>query len=153
MRLQRSVRLLLCVGFAGTATVATLSTVSEGVAGAATLSVTCTTMSGSITSESFSGCTGTGASKTGASGTLNVAKKSIKWKDGSTSTVTASYKAGSDASCPNVAKYAKDTLESWTGKVTAGALVGSTFSGSACVYKEIAAPHSLITKNKGSVKI
>jgi hypothetical protein len=153
MRFQRSIQLLLCTGLAASAVLTAAATMPEGAAGAASLSVTCTTMTGTVTSEGFSSCSGTGKSLTGTSGTLNVGTKTIKWKSGQTSKVTASYKTGSDAACPNVSKYTKDTLETWVGKVTSGALNGSAFSGSACIYKAVAAPHSLITKNKGSVKI
>ena len=123
--------------------------------------MTCTSLSGSATSQTISGCTGTGANAANAGvapahGTSVASTKTITWSNHKTTKTTYTYKAASDASCPTVAKYSKDLLENATGKVVSGSaagMVGGAFKGTVCIYKLTAAPHTLIVRNKGSFKV
>ena len=123
--------------------------------------MTCTSLTGSATSQTISGCKGTGAIAADAGvspahGTSVASTKTITWSNHKTSKTTYTYKAASDASCPTVAKYTKTLLENATGKVTGGTatgMVNGVFKGTICVYKLTAAPHTLMVRNKGTFQV
>jgi hypothetical protein len=156
------IRLIACAALAGSASLAAVA-VPSGIASAATpLTVTCTSLTGSATTQTISGCTGTAAIAADAGtppakGTSVASTKTITWSNHKTTKTTYTYKAGSDASCPTVAKYTKDLLENATGKVVSGGtakgMVNGVFKGTICVYKLTAAPHTLMVRNKGSFKV
>jgi hypothetical protein len=156
MKRHLPARLLVCAAMAGSASLAVVAI--PGVAGAAPLTVSCTTLSGSATSQAVSGCTGSGAIAADAGtppahGTSVASTKTITWSNGKTSKTTYTYTAGSDASCPAVKGYTKDLLENAKGTVTGGTatgLVKGAFKATICVYKK---GSTLLVKNKGPVTI
>jgi hypothetical protein len=139
-------RLLVCAAVAGSASLAMVS-IPGSTAGATTqLTVVCTTLTGSTTSETASGCSGADVSQTGSKGTITpkVSGKSgtdtIKWTTGKTTTEKFTYTTGSDASCPAKAGYTKLTEATQTSQVTGGTatkLIGSEkFVGKSCEYSK-----------------
>lgn len=160
MRRHLPIRLLVCATLAGSASLATVA-IPGGVATASPLTVTCTSLTGSASTQTVSGCTGTGAIAADAGtppahGSSVASTKTITWSNHKTTKTTYTYKAGSDKTCPKVAKYTVTLLENATGKVTGGTatgMVGGAFSGTICVYKLTAAPHTIMVKNKGSFKV
>jgi hypothetical protein len=149
MRRHLPIRLLVCAALAGSASLAAVA-IPGGVATASPLTVTCTSLTGSASTQTVSGCTGTGAIAADAGtppahGSSVASTKTITWSNHKT-----------DKTCPKVAKYTVTLLENATGKVTGGTatgMVGGAFSGTICVYKLTAAPHTIMVKNKGSFKV
>jgi hypothetical protein len=160
MRHQRTIRLMVCAALAGSASLAAVA-IPGGIATASPLTVSCTNLSGSATSQTISGCTGTGAVAADAGvppahGTSVVSTKTVTWSNHKTSKETYTYKSSSTANCPAVPKYTKDLRETASGKVTGGSatgMVGGAVSGTVCIYKLTAAPHTLIVKNVGPFKL
>jgi len=136
-----------------------------GIAGAAPLTLTCTSLSGSATSQTLSGCTGTGAIAADAGtppahGVSIVSTKTITWSNGKTTKSTVTYTPASDATCPTVAKYTKFLLENAKGSVNTGTaggtavgMRGGAWKATICAYKLTAAPHTILVKNKGAVTL
>ena len=161
MRRHLPIRLLVCAAMAGSASLAVVA-VQGGNAGATPpKTVTCTSLTGSATSQTISGCTGSGAIAADAGtppahGTSVASTKTITWSNHKTTKTTYTYHSGSDASCPAVTGYTKDLLENATGSVVSGSatgMVGGAFHGTICVYKKTASPHTLLVKNKGSFAV
>jgi hypothetical protein len=149
------IRLAISAALAGSALA--VVAIPTGVAGAAVQSVSCAA-TGTAPSLSptgtdalkYTGCTGTGAAATGAtgSGTVKTTGKqptgtgtdTIKWKSGKTSSITFSYKeteakATVTAKCKKVTNDTALAYVTQTGTVKSGtALVGSKVSGNSCVY-------------------
>lgn len=153
--------LLVCAAVAGSAALVA-GAIPGSVAGAVTpKSVTCTTLTGSATIQTISGCTGTGAIAADvgtppAHGVSTVATNTIKWSNGKTTVSKVTHTAGSDATCPTVPKYTKFILETAKGTIksgTAAGMIGSTFKATICAYKLTAAPHTILAKNKGTFTI
>ena len=158
-------RLLVCTAVAGSAALAA-GAIPGGIAGAVTpLTVTCTTLSGNASTQNISGCTGTGAISADAGtppahGVSTVSTKTIKWSNGKTSVSKVTYTPASDATCPTVAKYTKFLLENAKGTVNTGSaggtavgMRGGAWKATICAYKQTAAPHAILVKNKGPVHI
>ena len=154
---------MVCAALAGSATLAAVAVPAVDAGAVTPLTVTCTSLTGSATTQKISGCTGNGAIAADAGvapakGTSVASTKTITWSNNKKTKTTYTYKAGSDASCPTVAKYTKDLLEVAKGSVvksgtTTTGMVGGAFSGTICIYKLTAAPHTLLVKNKGSFKV
>jgi len=158
MRIKHSARLLICAALAGSASLAAV-VVPGGIASATPLTVTCTHYSGSSASQAISGCTGTGAIAADAGvapahGTSVVSTKTITWSNGKTMKEQYSYvlHTGAANTCPVVALKTKVDLVTETGSVIAGGtatgMVGGALSGTICVYKLTAAPHTISINNK-----
>jgi len=133
-----------------------------GIAAASPLSVTCTTLTGSASSQTISGCTGTGAISADAGtppahGTSAVSTKTITWSNHKTTKESYSYTSSSTSSCATVSGYTKDLRETIkTGsKVVASTndaagMVGGALTGTFCVYKK---GSTILVKNQGTFKI
>ncbi len=138
-------RLLVCAALAGSATLAAV-VIPGNVAGAAQLTVTCTSLTGNTSSQSATGCSGSDVSQTGSHGTITpkvntTTKKgtaTIKWATGLTTIESTSYVTSSDASCPTKAGYTKLARATTTSKVTGGTatkLIGPTsYKAVSCEY-------------------
>jgi len=146
--LKLPARILVCAAVAGSASVAAV-TIPGGIASATPLTLSCTSLSGSETAQSISGCTGTASKETGSKGTStvknNLAKKTgvatVKWTTGKTSIESYSYKElfGSSNKCAAKTSYSKVAEAPETGKVTGGtatAMVGGAVTGTACAYSK-----------------
>jgi hypothetical protein len=163
LRTKLSARLLLCAALAGSASLVAV-VVPGGIASAAPLTVTCTHLTGTISSQSLTGCTGGGAIAADAGvspahGTNVVATKTVTWGSGKTSKTTYTYTSVTD-NCVAPAGYTKDLKEHETGHVNAGVaggtavgMRGGVFSGYACVFKLTAAPHTLKIVNMGNFTV
>ena len=139
--LRLPARLLVCVAaVAGTASLAAVAVPS--VASAATpLTLTCTKLTGSQTTQKITGCSGTAKTLTGTSGTTKVASNdksaTITWATKKTSIETFTYKAVTPNACPAVTNYKKLLEVNETGKVTGGtatAMKNGVVSGKVCIY-------------------
>jgi len=163
MRLRVPIRLIVCAAMAGSASLAAVA-ISGGVASATPLTVSCTHLTGTVTSQTLSGCTGGGAIAADAGvapahGTNVVATKTVTWGSGKTSKTTYTY-ASVTNNCPALTGYTKDLKEHETGHVNTGTaggtaigMRGGAFSGYACVYKLTAAPHTLKIVNDGNFTV
>ena len=159
MKRHLPARLLACAALAGSASLAAIA-IPGGVSGASPLTVTCTTFSGSMTSQTISGCTGSGAIAADAGtppahGVSTVSTKTIKWSNNKTTVTKYTYKPGSDKVCAADSGYKIDLLENATGSVTGGTatgLVGGTFKETVCVYKKTVGG-TLLIKNHGNVTL
>jgi hypothetical protein len=146
---------------AGSASLAAAA-IPGSTASATVKTLTCTKLAGSETSQTVSGCSGTGSSQTGTTGTQkpNIAKKTatITWTSTHKTTTykyTYTLKSGAANTCPNLSGKKKVDLVIETGTVTGGTatgLVSGKFSGDTCAYEETAAPHSVSVTNKGPTK-
>jgi len=128
--------------------------VTANVAGATPETVTCTTLTGSSTVQTVSGCSGTGVAQTGTHGTATVATKTVKWSTAKTSVekYTLKIDKGTANTCATKSGYTKYALIIETGSVTGGTatkLVGGAVSADVCVYAKGTA---LSVVNKGPVK-
>jgi len=158
MRHHLFTRLAVCAAVAGSASLAA-AVVPGGIASATPLSVTCTTMSGTATTQAISGCTGTGAiaadaGTAPAKGTQTTSTKTIKWSNAKTSVLTYTYKSVTN-NCVAPAGYSKFLKESESGKVSGGTatgMVGSLVTGSVCVFKKTVGG-TILVKNQGTFKI
>ena len=161
MRRHLPIRLLACAALAGSASLAAVAIPGSTATAAAPLTVSCTSLTGTATSQIVSGCKGNGAIAADAGtapahGTSVAATKTITWSNKKTTTTKYTIKAGSDAACPTVANYTKDLLENSSGTVTGGTakgLIGGKYKGTICVYKLTSKPSTLLIKNKGPVTI
>ena len=164
MKRHLPIRLLVCAAMAGSAMLAAAA-IPVGVAGATTpLTVTCTSLTGSATSQSLTHCTGTGAiaADAGASpahGTNVTSTKTVTWGSGKTSKTTYTYTAVTN-NCPALSGYTKAGKYHESGHVNTGTaggtavgMRGGVFSGYACAYTKVAAPHNLIVKNMGNFNV
>jgi hypothetical protein len=148
------VRILTCAVIAGSASLSA-AVIPGSTAGAATPeTVTCTSLTGSETSQAISGCSGTGVAQTGATGKSVVSTKTITWKTKLTSKET--YKTvvytGSKNTCAVKSGYTKKDLIIETGSITGGTatkLVGGKTSADVCLYQK---GSTYYVFNKGSVK-
>lgn len=158
MKRHLPARLLACAALAGSASLAAIA-IPGGVSGASPLTVTCTTFSGSMTSQTISGCTGSGAIPADAGtppahGTSVVSTKTITWSNGKTTKTTYTYTTGNKALCAKVTGETVFLLENATGKVASGTatgLVGGTFKEAVCVYKNKAG--TILIKNHGNITL
>jgi hypothetical protein len=141
--LQLSARFLVCAAaVAGSASVAVVTV--PGTASAATpLTVTCTKLTGNQTTQKITGCSGTGKSETGTSGTTKVASNdksaTITWATKKTSIESFTYKSVTPNACPAVSGYTKLLEVNETGSVTGGTatgMKGGKVSGKVCIYKK-----------------
>lgn len=152
MRTKLSARLLVCAVLAGSASLAAV-VVPGGIASAIPLTVSCTHLTGTITSQALSGCTGGGAIAADAGvapahGTNVVSTNTVTWGSGKTSKTTYTYTSVTN-NCPALTGYTKDLKEHETGHVNTGTaggtaigMRGGAFAGYACVYAKVAAPHT-----------
>ena len=136
MHRQLPLRLLVCAAaLVGSASAAAI-VVPGGMAGAAALKVTCTGLTGDATSQTLSGCTGSGASVTGSTGSSDVSTSTITWSTGATSVENYTYTGltGKKDKCVTPAGYTAVEEVKEKGSVTGGtALVGSKIKGTVCV--------------------
>lgn len=163
MKRHYPIRLLVCAALAGSAMIAAVS-IPGGIASATPLTVTCTTLSGSATSQSLTHCTGGGAIAADAGvspahGTNVVSTKTITWGSGKTSKTTYTYTSVTN-NCPALSGYTKSGKYHESGHVNTGTaggtavgMRGGTFAGYACAYTKVAAPHNLIVKNLGNFTV
>lgn len=160
---QRSIRLMLCAALVGSASLAAVI-IPGSVSSASPLTLSCTSFTGNATTQSLSGCTGTGATAANAGtppakGTESASTKLITWTSThkTTNMSGVKYASGSKANCPALAKYAAADYEKVSGTIKSGGtalgLVGGTVSGVICAYTLVAAPHTLILKNVGVFKL
>lgn len=164
MKRHLPIRLLVCAAMAGSAVVAAAA-IPVGVASATTpLKVTCTSLTGSATSQTLTHCTGTGAIAADAGvspahGTNVVSTKTVTWGSHKTSKTTYTYTAVTN-NCPAVAGKTKAGKYHESGHVNTGTaggtavgMRGGTFTGYACAYTLTAAPHTLSVKNMGNFTV
>ena len=141
--LRLPARLLVCAAaVAGTASLAAVTIPSVATA-AGPLTLTCTKLTGSATTQKITGCSGTGKTETGTSGTTKVASNdksaTITWATKKTSVESFTYKAVTPNVCPAVTGYTKLIEVNESGSVTGGTatgLKGGKVSGKVCVYKK-----------------
>ncbi len=164
MRHHLFTRLAVCAAMAGSATLVAAA-VPGGIASATPLTVTCTSTTGNSTSVTVSHCTGTGAIAADAGappahGVLTVSTKTIKWSNNKTSVLDYTYveHTGAANMCSIKASYTKDLMVTESGHVsttsgTATGLKGGTLTGTICVYKLTAAPHTISIVNRGNSTI
>jgi hypothetical protein len=125
----------------GSASLVALAIPGGAASATSPLTVTCTKLTGSNTTQKFSGCSGSGKSETGTTGTSTVAKNdksaSVKWATGKTSTETFTFKKVTPSTCPKLAGETLIEEVSETGTITGGTatgLKGGKVSGKDCVY-------------------
>jgi hypothetical protein len=148
--LRLPVKLLICAAaVAGTASM-TAASVPGGIASASALTLSCTTLTGSETAQSISGCTGTASKLTGTKGTStvknNTSKKTgvatVKWtstKKTSIESYTYTELTGTKNKCAAKAGYVKLAEAVEKGKVTGGtatAMIGGAVTGTVCAYSK-----------------
>jgi len=160
MRRHSPIRLLICAAIAGSASVAAAA-VPGGIASAAPLHLSCTSLSGSATSQTISGCTGTGAIAADA-GTppahgvsTGATTSTVKWSNGKTTIMTQTHKVVTPNACVAPAGYTKVSEFLGTDKVTGGTatgLIGSTGGGKICLFKKTVGG-TLLVKNLGPFTI
>lgn len=159
---MKSLRVMTCTAaLAGSASLGAVAVPQPIGAASPPLTVTCTSLSGSATTATISKCTGTGAIAADAGtppahGVFNVVAKTISWSNGKTTKASYTYKPSSDTSCPTVAKYTKELLETASGTVTGGTakgMVKGSLKAKVCIYDLTAAPHTVISRNEGNVTI
>lgn len=171
MRLHLPVRLMVCAALVGSASLVAVA-IPGGIAAASPLTVTCTHLTGSATSQHIYGCTGSGAIAAdagpptgiydgvhGAYGTNVVSTKTLTWHSGKTSKTTYTY-ASVTNNCPAVSGYTKTLKEHETGHVntgtaggTATGMRGGSFSGYACVYELTTHHATILVKNDGNFNV
>jgi len=162
MRRHAPIRLLVCAAMAGSAAFAAAA-VPGAIAGAVPLTLSCTTLTGNATSQTVSGCTGTGATLANAGtppahGVQVTATKTVTWSNHKTSVITYTYGNVTPNACPIVALYTKylEVTEKAGSKVsggTAAGLIGGAVSGKVCIYKKTATPTVELVKNLGLLHI
>jgi len=161
MRRHATSRLLVCAAMAGSAFAAIA--VPGAIAGAAPLTLTCTTLTGNAVSQTVSGCTGTGAIAADAGtppahGVQTTSTKTVKWSNGKTSIIKYTYGTVTPNACPAVTAYTKflevtEKAGSTVSGGTATGLKGGAVSGKVCIYKKTATPTVELVKNLGVLKI
>jgi hypothetical protein len=160
MRRHLPFQLLACAALAGTASFGAIA-LPGGIAGAKSLSVKCTGLTGNGSSSSITGCKGSGLSETGSSGTsvtdtttATSGTSTITWSTGATSDEAYTYKelTGSKDKCPAPpAGFSALAEVTEKGSVTGGtALVGSKVKGTVCVYSD---GSTILVNGKGSQTI
>ncbi len=164
MRRHLATRLVLCAAFAGGASLAAVA-VPGGIASATTAkTLSCTTLTGGESTQSISGCTGSGSSQTGSKGTSkvvnNISKKSgtatITWtstKKTSIESYTYTEDTGTKNTCAAKTGYTKVAMAVEKGTVTGGtatSLKGGAVSGTVCAYKK---GTTIAVFNKGPQKL
>lgn len=140
--LKLPARLLVCaVAAAGSASLAAAAIPAGSASAATPLTLTCTSLSGNQSTQKISGCSGTGKSETGATGTAKVASSNksatITWSTKKTSVESFTYKDVTPNACPAVTGYTSLLEVSESGSVTGGTatgLKGRKVSGKVCVY-------------------
>lgn len=145
MRINRSARLAACAAFAGSAALAVVIPGASAFA-AKGPSVTCTSVTGSASTQSLSGCSGAGGSLTGTSGTESVSASTITWATGGVSHTSVSNKVltGTKDKCtppPGDTNAAEVKIK---GKVLSGTLAGSKIKGTICAF---GSPSGTVVKN------
>ncbi len=163
MRRHASIRLLVCAAMAASASIAGVA-LSSGVASATPLTVTCTHLTGGITSQTLTGCTGSGAIAADAGvapahGTNVVSTKTVTWGSGKTSKTTYTY-ASVTNNCAALTGYTKVAKYHESGHVNTGTaggtaigMRGGVFAGYACVYKHTVAPNTIKVVNMGNFTV
>lgn len=135
--------MLVCAAaVAGSASFAAAA-IPGSFASATPLTLSCTSLSGNQSTQKISGCSGTGKTETGTSGTAKVASTdksaTITWATGKTSIESFTYKNVTPNVCPAVTGYTKFLEVQETGSVTGGTatgLKGGAVSGKVCIYKK-----------------
>ncbi len=132
-------------------------TVPGGVASASPVTVTCSKFTGDKATQKLTGCSGSGKSQTGASGTSVAASNdesaTIRWATGKTTAEKYSYKGVKPNECPAVSGYKKFLEVTESGSVTGGSateLKGGRVSGKVCIYTK---DSSYLLKNLGPMVI
>ena len=160
MRRHLPTRTLACAAVAGTASFAAVA-IPGSIATATVKSVSYTTLSGSETSQTVSGCSGSDSAQTGVSGKQvpDISKKTavVTWKTGKTTDYKYTYtlKSGSANTCPAKAKYTKLDLVTETGTITGGTatlMKSGPYSGKTCAYELTAKPHTVAVVGDGPTK-
>ena len=149
--LRLPTRLLICAAaVAGTASMTAMAVPGGIASAAAPLTLSCTTLTGSETAQSISGCTGNASKLTGTKGTStvknNLSKETevatVKWTSTKkTSIESYSYTelTGTKNKCAAKAGYTKLAEAVEKGKVTGGtatAMVGGAVTGTVCAYSK-----------------
>ena len=164
-------RILVCAALAGSASLAAVA-IPGGIASAAPLTLSCTTLTGTTTvtatssTEHLSGCSGTAKTLTGTTGTAAVKTNlsthsgtaTVTWATKKTS--TESYKftelTGSKNLCPARTGYSKLAEAKETGSVTGGtatAMKGGAVTANACAYFKGTNHSTVYIFNDGPVKV
>ena len=152
MRRHNAIRLVVCAALAGSASLAAVA-IPGGIASAAPLTLSCTTLTGVTTAtatsstEHLSGCSGTAKTLTGTSGTAAV-KTNLSTKKGTAVVTWATHKTtdesysftellGTSNKCPAKTGYSKFAEAKESGTVTGGtatAMKGGAVTAIACAY-------------------
>jgi hypothetical protein len=138
IRMHRSVRLTLCAAIAGSAALAVAVPGSAAFAKTAKpVKVVCTSLNGSASSETLSGCSDTVT--TGGTGVENVSSSTITWSTGLTSitSTTNKEKSGKSDKCTPPAGDTNVVEVAASGTVTGGTattLTGGKVKGTICVF-------------------
>jgi len=154
-------RLLVCAAaLAGSASLAVVA-VPGGTASATVLSVTCTKLTGTSTTQKLTGCSGTGKTLTGATGTTTVASNdksaTVRWATGKNSTEDFTYTTVHTNACPAVTGQSKFLEVTESGTVKSGTATGlntGKVSGKVCIYKKSTGTKAVdLVNSLGSVVI
>ena len=164
MRFNRPVRLAAVGAMVGTGALMMVPSGAASATGAPKpAKVVCTTLSGTETSSSFSGCTPTSAVGSGGTGVTvlnsyvapNISA-TVTWGNGQTTTFsgTLALSTGKKDKCPAVALYTAVAEAKEKGAVTPGgtANVGGKVSVTTCVYSLTSNPATTLVQNLGVAK-
>ena len=147
MRRHLPVRLIVCAAMAGSASLAAAA-IPSGIASAAPLTVSCTHLAGSSTTQTISGCTGTGANSSNAgtppahgttTSNLGTKQATVTWSNKKKTVSSFTYTSVTN-NCPAQSGKSKVTKVHEVGKVIASGtttlgMVGGATSAYICVYK------------------
>jgi hypothetical protein len=148
MRVNSPARLAICAAIAGSAAFAVVVPGSTAFAKTAKpAKVVCTSLNGTASSETLSGCSDTAA--TGGSGVENVSTSTVTWATGLTSidNTTNKEKTGKKDKCTPPAGDTNVVEVAASGTVTGGTattLTGGKIKGTICVYNSSS---GIITQN------
>jgi hypothetical protein len=148
MRVTSPARLAVCAAIAGSAVIAVVVPGSAAFAKTVRpVKVVCTSLHGSASSETLSGCSDPAA--TGGSGVENVSTSTITWTTGLTSVTTTTNveKTGKQDKCKPPAGDTNVVEVKATGTVSGGTattLTGGKLKGTICVYNSSG---GIITQN------
>ena len=139
--------------------------VPGGIASAAVLTSSCTTLTGTSTAQNLSGCTGTASSLTGSKGSVTVVNNlttktgvaTVHWTTGKTSIESYSYTElfKTANKCANKTGYTKIAEAPEKGTVTGGTatgMIGGAVISTACAYSKTGVAKTIFIFNLGAVK-
>ncbi len=163
------VRLVILTALLGVGATATFDSPGS-IAGASTsvagpLTVTCASLRGGETSQTISGCTGSGAiaddaGSAPAHGKSVSSTQVVTWSNGKISRLNYTWvdRTGQANTCPARNDYSREQQTIEKGKVitpgsTTKAMIGGVVEATLCVYRMAQSPHTVLVVNQGKVSI